>query len=405
MKSKQRYYVIELPPVAGRVSAIDAYRGLALAMMIALGAAKMFAALPVFEQFCTHEVERAFLLMAGYGIYDVIAPVFVFVSGLSFCHSYRSAARRVGEKGAHRVLTLRSFKTMGVGAMLTFAPVDAVGIILLVLLVVAVILYIVKQVSRHKTGKCVALITRRFDYALPILGVAILVVGILDNILRAASVSVSGTHWSALVSIGLSMLVSVPFVRLSLPRKVVGALLLTVFYWMLNELVPQSFFALWTHGGLLGSFGYALLFYYAHTVVELARAHRFFPHIFALFVTLAAYYAVLYMTPAKATVNLPYALVSFVFAYTIFIYVQVVDGLMVGTNGVLAVMGRNSLLVYLLHSFFTFPVGICLNALIDYIPIEGVLPVVIGVLSMLGYVLGMSALVRDLNRRGYAIRL
>jgi|GEM_PF-3515735 len=388
-----------------RIPSIDRYRGLLLALMIAFGAAKMFEYVPFFELISTHDPSKAFLLLKGYAIYDLGAPIFVFVSGLSFCYSFRSLLKKMPESKALYVLLMRGFKTIGIGGLLFFAPNDAVGIISISMLgaiiVFAIICLILKSTGKNVTKTFFVVL----NVSLAAFGIAITFVGVLDNILFASGIQVLGTHWSALCSIGFSMIVSIPFVRLSLNRKLIGAFLLTVFYLCLNLLIPMGFFTHWTHGGLLGSFGFALLFYYAHTLVELSDKNKYLSWYFALILTFTAFVAVGSQTPSKSAVNFSYVLTSFFFSYAIYIVVQLFDGIKVNKSDILTVLGRNSLLVYLLHSFVTFPIGICINALVAYLGLNQVLSALLCVVCMICYVLLMTSWIYRLNKKGFALKM
>ena len=388
-----------------RIPSIDRYRGLALALMIAFGAAKMLVGVPFFEGLSTHDLSHAVLLLDGYAFYDLGAPVFIFVSGLSFGLSYLSLERRFGETKALGALAQRALKTIGVGALLILYPMDAVGIVSLVLMIAAILFVIVWMVLAAKGKQVGRTMGRIMHVFLLSMGAMLLAVAVVDNALLAAGKAVGGTHWSVLASIGVSMLVCVPLVRLSTPRKVVGAVVLTVAYWALNRLVPAAFFCHWTHGGILGALGYALLYYYALTVVELARKHRFLAYLFALTLVVAAYLSLLHVTPSKSAVNLSYVLVSFAFAYPIFLVVQLFDDVPTKPNAIFTLYGRNALLVYLIHTFITFPMGICINALIEYVGLTGFLGVLVGFVGMALYVLLMAHWLRLLQRKGFSLRL
>ena len=382
-----------------RINALDRYRGLAIALMIMFGAAKMFTATDFFVQLSTHDLSLSWQLIPGYGFYDIIAPLFVFASGLAFHYSSKKSIFKNNIYYVKNKNLIHSFKILGVGSLLLFDFSNFIGIIFFVLMALAIILValsiFVKKWSR--------IISKIFHYSLIFLGVFIVIINIIETILSLCNQPTFTSHWGPLLSIGIGMLICSFIVDKSPLRKFIFVFSFIIVYYFLNIIVPLKAFE-FTHGGILGSLGYALLFVMGDAILEY-KDNKIGSLIFAIFLFILSAFVTKIITPSKEIVTLSYILLSFVFCYTVYLIFVFFDFIPNFKFPVLTILGKNSLTAYCLHFALSFTYGICMNALIDYLPMKGILQIILFVLAQILYAFLMAALLLKLSKNKLVIKL
>lgn len=232
-----------------------------------------------------------------------------------------------------------------------------------------------------------------------------MIVAVADNLLLLFGKTPTDSHWTVLPSIGVSMLVCVAFSKRKPYVKVTAVYLLTLLVFLMNLYIPQGNFAYFTHGGFLGSFGYALLFLCADTVVTLQKMRKTLAHTFAATIGILAVTSCAINVPSKAAVNVSYALVSFVFAYVLYFVVSLFDKVRVKKFPLLTLLGQNSLMIYMWHVPLSPMVGLMENGLIAYWPVSDGMRVVLGFMGMAVYLFGTYAVVWALQKRKIRFRI
>ena len=382
-----------------RIAALDRFRGLAIALMIAFGAAMMFVDTDFFVRFSTHDTTRSFQLIEGYGFYDVIAPLFVFASGLSFCVSHAAAVRKFGSVAARKRGLRHGAEVIGIGGLLLFDFSTPLGIAFFSLAMVTLTLFVASFVWKKRSER-LRKILRTFLIAF---GVAVIVLNVAETALYGAFDHAYVTHWGPLCSIGCGMLICVFIADLSCARRVAFSYLFVLFCGCLHLVLPARLFSDFTHGGILGAVGYALLFVLANVAMSL-RKQRLIRIAFVTPLYLGAGLSAAAEACSKASVNLPYVLTSFAIAFSLYTVFEGTEGFR-ARYPVLTVLGRNSLTAYCLHFAMSFTYGICLNALVSYLPIEGAIPIVLYGIGMLSYVYLASFVLRTLERKKWIVKL
>lgn len=385
-----------------RIPAIDRFRGIAIALMITFTATEMYTATDFFVPLSTHDLTKALLLIPGYGFFDLIAPFFIFASGLSFGFAFSSAERKQGLPGAYATMGRKSVKVVGLGSLLLFSF-DAIGLVFFVCAVLCLTLLVLR--FTWKRSRDLFSYDILFDKILFALGILLLIVAVVDNLLLLFGKTPAESHWTALTSIGVSMLVGTAFSKRKPYIKVAAVYLLTLLVFLMNLYIPAENFAYFTHGGFLGSFGYALLFLCADTVVTLQKIKKFLAHTFAATIAILAVTSFSVIIPAKATVNVSYALISFVFAYALYFVVSLFDKVKVKKIPLFTLLGQNSLMIYMWHVPLSPMVGLMENGLIAYWPVSDEMRVVLGFVGMTVYLLGTYAVVRALHKRKIRFRI
>ena len=385
-----------------RIPSIDRFRGIAIALMIMFTATEMYTATDFFVPLSTHDLTKALLLIPGYGFFDLIAPFFIFASGLSFGFAFSSAERKVGLPAAYSVMGRKGVKVVGLGSLLLFSF-DGIGLFFFVCAILCLTLLVLR--FTWKKSRELFSYDILFDKILFALGILLLIVAVADNLLLLFGKTPTDSHWTALPSIGVSMLVCVAFSKRKPYVKVTAVYLLTLLVFLMNLYIPQGNFAYFTHGGFLGSFGYALLFLCADTVVTLQKMRKTLAHTFAATIGILAVTSCAIIVPSKAAVNVSYALVSFVFAYVLYFVVSLFDKVRVKKFPLLTLLGQNSLMIYMWHVPLSPMVGLMENGLIAYWPVSDGMRVVLGFMGMAVYLFGTYAVVWALQKRKIRFRI
>ena len=384
----------------GRIPALDRFRGLSLWLMFAFGAAKMVTFCDFFVRFSTHDVALSWQLIRGYGFYDSIAPLFVFASGLAFWAAFRSRQCRVGTSQAILSSARRGLQLVGIGGLLAFDFADPLGWVLFALAIGMAVTWLVSCLRPAHSP----LLRRWMGRVLLGVGAATILANYIEIMFYLGGTAVWNAHWSAIASIGVGLLVTLALVRLPTWGRVLACIGATVFYALACRFSPAGMFDGFVHGGLAGSMGYALLVMYAYTLMSMGT-DRWLRLMFGALLWSMGLVACIYLDPAKEAVNISYVLVSFAIAYDVYAVVRLFDGLSCRRFAPLTILGRTSLTVYCLHFVLTFPFGICLDALVSYVPVGTVLRCILFVLGMIGYPFLMALLARALSRRHCLIRL
>lgn len=383
----------------GRIAALDRFRGLAIALMIAFGAAIMFVDTDYFIRFSSHDVTKSFRLIEGYGFYDAIAPLFVFASGLSFCVSRAASVKKIGRVAATKRGLRHGLEVIGIGGLLFFDFSTPLGIAFFALAMLTLALFV--TTFFWKSGS--ARLRRALRIFLTGFGAAILILNVVETALYAAIDHVYVTHWGPLCSIGCGMLICLAVAEKSPGTRIAFAYLFVLLLGCLHVVLPERLFCDFTHGGILGAVGYALLFVLADVAMSL-RKTRLLQIAFVTPIYLCAGLSAAAEACSKASVNLPYVLVSFVIAFSLYTVFEASEGVK-ARYPVLTVLGKNALTAYCLHFAMSFTYGICLNALVAYLPIEGAIPIVLYAAGMVLYVYLMSFVLRALDRKKWIIKL
>ena len=386
-----------------RLPSIDRFRGIAIVLMIAFTMTERFTVTDFFEKFCTHDLSKALLILPGYGFFDIIAPFFIFASGLSLSLSFSSLKRKNGLPFAYFQSYKKAIKVIGLGSFLMFSF-DGIGLVFFACAIICLTLLFCRILS--KKSRAFIDYDGVFDTVLTVLGIVLLVLAVVETVLVACSVTpTNDNHWTVLPAIGVSMLVGTFFVDRKPFVKTTACYLFTLLYFLMNLYIPQENYTYFVHGGLLGSFGYALLFLYADTFITLWRIRKSLAHAFAFTLAILAVTSNGVLIPSKAAVNVTYALVSFVFSYVLYVFVSFFDRVKVRSFPLFTLLGQNSLMIYVWHVPLSPVVGIMENALIAFIPVGETLHIFFGFVGMVVYVLATYVVVWTLKKNKVRFRI
>lgn len=392
---------MELAAPMGRILSLDRFRGLCLALMLAFGASKMFAsASSFFVPLSTHDLSKSFQLIAGYGFYDVIAPMFIFASGLSFGVSYRAKLERFGYRETRKSCLMHAFQIIGLGGLLVFNTDDVIGIILLVLMILALVAKVISFFP-FKFADKISPFLRKFLFYL---GILLTVWNVVQIILFAVDAPSFSHHWGPLCSIGIGMLICLLWVEFRPWQKILMSTLCASFYASLCFVLPASLFMGFTHGGLLGSLGYALLYVFAETLFSL-RKQRFAATAYVLLAAIAALVLTWYITPSKEAVNITYVLWSLVISFSVYSVISHLDSLQIKRFPILASLGKYSLTLYCMHFLVSNMYGICVCALVKYLNVPQILATITLALGLILYLILATIAIRAMAKRNWVIRL
>ena len=384
-----------------RIKSIDRFRGIAIALMIMFGAAKQLSSAPVFLLLSTHDVNDAFLILNGFCFYDIIAPFFIFASGLSFNLSLNTR----NENGL-RVSATKSLRLIGLGSFFFLPQGDPLGFVFLAFTIIAVILLPVWLYAKKKSLQCYSFFGNFYKKYLKWLGVITLVVAFCETAAYVMGYSdVPSSHWSVLSSIGFSMLFAILFNRYKPEIKIIFCFFLIALYYNMNLYIPAETFSYFTHGGMLGSLGWAILFLIADIAISLRRIKPSIMYLFASCLSVIAFISYRIITPSKAAVNLSYILISTTFSFALWAITELFDNVNIGKYDFLSIAGKNSLFLYIIHTIFMVPMGTVINALVVLTTFTGVLAIILNATGLIAYFIGLCLITDNLNKKGFRFRL
>lgn len=384
-----------------RIKSIDRFRGIAIALMIMFGAAKQLSSAPVFLLLSTHDVNDAFLILNGFCFYDIIAPFFIFASGLSFNLSLNTR----NENGL-RVSATKSLRLIGLGSFFFLPQGDPLGFVFLAFTIIAVILLPVWFYAKKKSLQCYSFFGNFYKKYLKWLGIITLIVAFCETVAFIIGYSdVSSSHWSVLSSIGFSMLFAILFNRYKPEIKIIFCFFLIALYYNMNLYVPAETFSYFTHGGMLGSLGWAILFLIADISISLRRIKPSVMYLFASCLSVIAFVSYQIITPSKAAVNLSYILISTTFSFALWAITELFDNVNIGKYDFLSIAGKNSLFLYIIHTIFMVPMGTVINALVELTTFTGVLAIILSATGLIAYFIGLCLITDNLNKKGFRFRL
>ena len=387
-----------------RVLSIDRFRGFAIMLVLMFGAAQLTGdAAPWLQQFSTHDLSIAWCIIPHYAVYDLGAPFFIFACGLSYAFSFASMKRKYGLRGAYKKSAIRSIRLIGIGSLLLFAPSSTVGLVSLILMIVTICAFIIVALISKKHKQAFTSFYRVFNIVLFWLGIALILNQVVEIVLYFCHYQVPDGNWSVLPSIGFAMLLLVPFLNLKPHYSIIVSILGTIAYTAAHYYIGETTFAFFNHGGMLGSFGWALLMLYSKTLIDMRKLSKPLMYIYALCligIGVTLFFAEL---PSKHSVNTTYILISFGFSFIAFIIFECFNKVKVKYD-IFAIAGRNTLLLYVLHPFISFPVGICINALVSYIQVPEWLGTILVLVFLFIYYLLMVYLCKKINARGFRLK-
>ena len=391
------YDLAHLPP-SGRIRTLDRLRGLSLWLMLVFGAAKMATFGDFFAALSMHDVTKSFQIIAGYGFYDCIAPMFVFASGLAFWASYQSKLRRLGASRAALYGAKRGLELVGVGGLLIFNFDDPFNISLFALALVVLATWVVSLIRPDWV-----ILKRLVHRTLLSLGVMLILINWIEMAVGIGSAGVSWGSWGPICSIGVGLLMALCLARLSTRGKVFASLLMTALYAGICLYGDPALAGSFVHGGLLGSLGYGLLVTYGFVWMSLAGKWR--KVAYALAIGLLAIPTCLLQTPSKELVNLSFVLISWIIETFLYAFLALFERMELKYFPLFSILGRNSLTIYCLHFVTTFTFGICLNALTCYLPVGETLHTIVFALGLVVYPVLADCLVKWLSKKGWVVKL
>lgn len=386
-----------------RVPSLDRFRGFALCLMIIFGAAQAFVTLPVLQGLSTHDLTKAILVMPSLAFYDLIAPLFVFACGLGLGLSENSTDpfRRSSASGfLYRVISL-----IGLGAAVNLPSSDALSFVFLAFSVIALTLVLVWLLGNKVKRINKPLISRVLHIFIPFVGIFAFTVAVCENVvLLCGNGNVPSSHWSVLASIGIAMLISYPVARSRTVVKLVVCAAYTALYYFAVKFIPRENFIHFTHGGLLGSFGWGLMCVYAVTLADLRKINIFLtPCLGAILCVLGFIFLEKYL-PLKSAVNLTYVLITSALGCLIFSFFEIFNGYH-ARYAPLSDAGKNSLFMYLIHLICFVPCGTVIYALVMLIPLNTIFQTIISFIGLIGYFLLFSFLMKKLNIKGFRLKV
>lgn len=371
--------------------------------MIIFGAAQSFSSLPVLQGLSTHDLTQAILVMPSLAFYDLIAPLFVFACGLGlgFSSSSSDPFRRSGSSEfLYRVISL-----IGLGAAVNLPSSDALSFVFLAFSIIALTLVLVWILGNKVKRINKLLISRLLHIFIPFVGVFAFIVAVCENIiLLCGSGTVPSSHWSVLASIGIAMLISYPAARSRTAVKLIFCVLYTALYYFAVKFIPQENFSYFTHGGLLGSFGWGLMCVYAVTVADLRQKNLLLTPCFGAILCVLGFIFFEKNLPSKSAVNLTYVLVTSAVACLIFSFFELFNGCRT-KYAPLSDAGKNSLLMYIIHLICFVPCGTVIYSLIMLIPLNTTFQTIVSFVGLIGYFLLFSFLMKKLNIKGFRLKV
>lgn len=252
-----------------RDTAVDRFRGFIVFCMVFFIAAGEFPCLGILARFANNGVDP-FVLFRGMTIADLIDPIFLFIISISYQPSFERRYAKSG-KAAYLHFLTRYLAFIGAGSILVsaedlwinnyphqiflhnalmFAVLGSVPL----MLICRLIRPIPKKVGDVIKTVCVA--------SLLILGAFDIILGIRDDIVIFFDIDVPYyfKHWAILSEIGMTGLLVIPFLKLTLNQKRAAwyalVLLYTLFQTVPGVIDKTDVVVL---GGLIGTVGWLIL--------------------------------------------------------------------------------------------------------------------------------------------------
>ena len=312
------------------------------------------------DPFTTHIIEDAFLLVPHYAFYDLIAPVFIFAAGLSFSLSYAKTKAKLGNRAAVVKCVSRGLKLIAIGTVLLYFGEEMIddiyqtsAYVIAGLAGLWLLLWILKLAIRRVIAKIL-------DVVLIILGAFALIVGIGETIYLLITGSLPFEHWNVLQSIGFATLVTLVFHGLKPYPKLAVLLVFFLVYALVYQLVGYNGFVSMSHGGVLGSFGWGIMMVAADLIGELAVSDKNQMYLVGGILVLTGVAGYLLFECNKFSVSPGYVAMSVVLAFVVYAIIGLFD-FWHFDNGPIVSLGRNAILIYIIHMLAGTYVGIYLN--------------------------------------------
>lgn len=323
---------------SSRIVSIDRFRGFIVFCMMFFIAAADFPCMGIFARIANNSTTGRIMLFKGMSLADLADPIFLFLISLSYRGSFVRRSEKSGKR-AYIHFLMRYLCFMGVGSIIVSAEyllvkngkdpylTQTLLMFLVALLFVAyVVLKPMKRVSdKIKNGVKTAMIA-----ALVLLGLIGIGLGVRDDILMFLQHSDDNLfkHWSILHEIGMTGLLVLPFIRLSLKGRIITWFAVGIFYtgWQMLPGVIEMFDYV-VLGGLIGTLGWFLLMFGGTILMELYGREKHHQSYYVALLILGILAAVtcvfLPMNTSAVTVN--YVLFSLFVAAVLFALINLLN--------------------------------------------------------------------------------
>lgn len=323
---------------SSRIVSIDRFRGFIVFCMMFFIAAADFPCMGIFARIANNSTTGRIMLFKGMSLADLADPIFLFLISLSYRGSFVRRSEKSGKR-AYIHFLMRYLCFMGVGSIIVSAEyllvkngkdpylTQTLLMFLVALLFVAyVVLKPMKRVSdKIKNGVKTAMIA-----ALVLLGLIGIGLGVRDDILMFLQHSDDNLfkHWSILHEIGMTGLLVLPFIRLSLKGRIITWFAVGIFYtgWQMLPGVIEMFDYV-VLGGVIGTLGWFLLMFGGTILMELYGREKHHQSYYVALLILGILAAVtcvfLPMNTSAVTVN--YVLFSLFVAAVLFALINLLN--------------------------------------------------------------------------------
>ena len=382
-----------------RILSIDRFRGIC---MFAVICSFMFGIFPAFEFLAPvlgHGAE-GFQILPGVSFADLFAAMFIFVIGLTIVKSFKSRERKYGTRKAYWQLAIRFLGLIGIGALLNgfengwssvfldgqkFSELSVCLKWLGIMFWIAIALVLNLIVSRFfKCKKYKTISEMMLRYLLAFAGVMTLffmIIGTAEIFTPRPEGWRYDWEWDILQNIGLTGLLSLPFLKMDKWGRLIIAGIIFVVYTLLIQNGFYPYASRVIEGGLIGSFGWLILLLLGSVFVEL-KDDKLYWVLTSLFLLISVVAIVgLDFIAAKRGCTPVYAL------FCSSVSAMVWGGLNYLNNwrpkfGFFEVWGSNAILSYVVGYILMLIMGGLLGETFATIGIAGALPIVIVILAL-----------------------
>jgi hypothetical protein len=343
-----------------RILSIDRYRGIAVFLLIVTLPMYFIDAFDFTDGFTTHIIDDAFLLVPNYAFYDLIAPIFIFAAGLSFSLSFKKAVIKYGKHRAFVRSVFRGLKLIAIGSFLLYFGENLIddlyrisSYVIAGLCGIWLLLWIMKFDFRR-------IISTILDILLIVIGAIALVVGLTETTYLLINESLPFEHWNVLQSIGFASILTLFFHGFKPWMKLIVLIIFFMVYAFFYQLIGYNGFVSMSHGGILGSFGWAQMMIAADLIGELSTTNKNTMYLFGGILVVTGIAGYLIFDCDKFSVSPGYVSMSIVLSYLLYLIFNLFDFWRID-NGPIVSLGRNPILIYIIHMLFGAYVGIYLN--------------------------------------------
>jgi predicted acyltransferase len=406
-----------LTPPSQRIISIDRFRGIVVFLMILFDILNLFDNLGFLSMIGKHPDTEGIKLWDGLTVADLGAPMFMFAIALTLELSYNKRVSLYGKKETIKHSIIRWVSILSIGAMIDHVeiiidgewehPLNYVFAALLLIMIACFILWLIFAAA--KLIKAKKFISKIIVIGMLTIGVLTIIAGIDDIRILIHRFYFPETysgighmnHWCTLQAVGAAGLIGMIAINKKTSVKLLIGCIILAIYTVIHEFgVNAQLIDKITQGGIPGALGWGCIVIFGMFIADLFRAkNKKAITVTVVVLAVLAVIATCYIGLSKRSVSPSYILLTS-FTNTVFYLIVVMFDKVKIKNDFFVWWGRNPLVMYLA------PQGILLiyeSVMPDlFLPNP---PVWLGIVQIVAFTAGFSALCYVLNKKNKIIKI